>query len=161
MENNKNELYNDFLQQAEALIVPELPVSGNICNLLALFKKYFGHFWVGLYLRQGDRLALGPFIGEPACTLIEWGKGVCGTAASRGETVIVEDVRAFPGYIACHPEPQSEIVVPGRIKGEVQYVLDVDSIHKSAFDETDQQYLEQFNVLISGIIKSAEIMERL
>jgi GAF domain-containing protein len=153
---SKTEQYELFLEQAKALIVSEIPLIGNLCNLLALLKKEFSHFWVGLYIRKGEMLGLGPFIGEPACTVIQWGKGVCGTAASTAETVIVDDVHAFPGYIACHPEPNSEIVVPGFINGEVQYVLDVDSVEKAKFDSIDKKYLEKFNSILSDLISKSK-----
>jgi GAF domain-containing protein len=140
----KQSRYELLLKQMESLIVEDIPASGNISNLLAQMKGSLNLFWVGLYLRQGDTLGLGSFQGLPACTRIHWGKGVCGTAAAKGETVIVEDVTQFPGYIACHAEARSEIVIPGfDAKGEVSFVLDVDSEELAAFDETDKRYLEQ------------------
>jgi len=150
---NKEEKYKLLLKQLEALVVKNIPADGNICNLLAQMKTEMGYFWCGLYIKQsGNTLGLGPFQGLPACTLIQWGKGVCGTAASTGETQIVNDVSLFPGYIACHAETQSEIVIPGFINNEVAFVLDVDSIEKWYFDDTDKKYLTLVTEIIAGII---------
>ena len=142
-----------LLKQIDSIIVPEIPDSGNICNILGLLKSELNHFWAGIYIKNGNTLGLGPFQGLPACTVIQWGRGVCGTAASKGETIIVDDVSEFPGYIACHAETASEIVVPGFNNGEVTFVLDVDSAEKAAFDKIDQVYLEQVAAILSRFIK--------
>jgi len=150
---DKNEKYALLIKQIESIIVDEIPDSGNICNILGLMKSELDLFWVGLYIRNGSMLGLGAFQGLPACTVIQWGRGVCGTAASSGETVIVDDVSQFPGYIACHAETASEIVVPGFMNGQVAFVLDVDSGSKSAFDEVDKTYLEQISQILSRFVK--------
>ena len=101
-------------------------------------------FWVGFYLVENEKLILGPFQGPLACTEIKFGKGVCGTAWSRGETIIVKDVHQFPGHIACSSETNSEIVLPViDSKGRVVAVLDIDSTEFSYFDNIDQKYLEK------------------
>jgi L-methionine (R)-S-oxide reductase len=149
---SKKEKYEMLIKQVNSLIVNEIPDSGNIGNILALLKSELSLFWIGLYIRKGDMLGLGTFQGLPACTLIHWGKGVCGTAASLGVTQIVADVSLFPGYIACHAETASEIVIPGFKNGVVEFVLDVDSERKSAFDGTDKHYLEQIAAILSRFV---------
>jgi L-methionine (R)-S-oxide reductase len=154
MDSSKTEKYELLLKQINALIVPEIPDEGNIGNILGQMKTELDLFWVGLYIRKGDKLGLGTFQGLPACTVIQWGRGVCGTAASTGKTTIVEDVSKFPGYISCHNETASEIVIPGFKNGDVTFVLDVDSEKVGAFDETDQHYLEQITDIISEFVKA-------
>ncbi len=150
---DKKEKYALLIKQIESIIVNEIPDSGNICNILGLMKAELDLFWVGLYIRNGSTLGLGAFQGLPACTVIQWGRGVCGAAASSGETVIVDDVSEFPGYIACHAETASEIVIPGFINGKVSFVLDVDSASKAAFDSIDKTYLEQISQILSRFVK--------
>jgi GAF domain-containing protein len=116
----------------------------NLSNFVAILKSHFDFFWVGFYLVENEKLILGPFQGPLACTEIKFGKGVCGTAWSRGETIIVEDVHQFPGHIACSSETNSEIVLPLiDSKGRVVAVLDIDSTEFSDFDNIDQKYLEK------------------
>jgi L-methionine (R)-S-oxide reductase len=148
----KKERYEMLLRQIDSLIVHEIPDTGNICNILALIKAELDLFWIGLYIRKNDTLGLGPFQGLPACTVIQWGKGVCGTSAAEGKTKIVDDVTLFPGYIACHTETASEIVMPGFKNGKVAFVLDVDSASKASFDETDQYYLEKITSTLSQFV---------
>jgi L-methionine (R)-S-oxide reductase len=104
---------------------------------------------VGFYLVKGDELVLGPFQGPIACTRIRHGKGVCGACWARAETVLVPDVEAFPGHIACSSESKSEIVVPILKDGQVVAVLDVDSDQLNDFDTDDQAALEQLMQLAS------------
>jgi GAF domain-containing protein len=105
-------------------------------------------FWVGFYLVKENQLVLGPFQGPIACTRINFGKGVCGTSWKEAKTIIVPDVDAFPGHIACSSASKSEIVVPGFSNGKVSMVLDVDSDVLNDFDETDQKYLEQLMKIV-------------
>ncbi|MNP28373.1 Free methionine-R-sulfoxide reductase [compost metagenome] len=105
--------------------------------------------WVGFYLYDGKELVLGPFQGLPACIRIPIGRGVCGTAASERRTLLVDDVHAFPGHIACDEASQSEIVVPMFKNGELYGVLDIDSPLKNRFDSEEQQFLEQFVEILS------------
>ncbi len=100
--------------------------------------------WCGFYLTVNSRLELGPFQGKIACTAIDYGKGVCGTAALRNETVLVRDVHTFDGHIACDSASNSEIVVPLRKNGGVIGVLDIDSPLFARFDEADRAGLERF-----------------
>jgi GAF domain-containing protein len=103
---------------------------------------------VGFYLVRQDELVLGPFQGPVACTRIRKGKGVCGTSWAKAQTLVVEDVEAFPGHIACSSLSRSEIVVPIIRDGVVRGVLDVDSTDLAAFDATDQLYLERIVALV-------------
>lgn len=100
--------------------------------------------WAGFYIMRGGRLELGPFQGKTACTVIETGRGVCGTAAAEDRTQLVPDVHAFPGHIACDSASRSELVVPLHRKGELYGVLDIDSPSKGRFTESDREDIEVF-----------------
>ncbi|MBC3539659.1 GAF domain-containing protein [Rufibacter sediminis] len=140
---SKEEKYKALLPQIEALVGPETDLIANLSNVMAALKQSFGFFWVGAYLTKENQLVLGPFQGPVACTRIPFHKGVCGACYTRRETIIVPDVEAFPGHIACSSASKSEIVVPVIKDGEVKMVLDVDSDELNDFDEVDQKYLEQ------------------
>ena len=109
--------------------------------------------WAGFYLMRNGRLELGPFQGKTACTVIEPGKGVCGTAVTEDRTQLVPDVHLFPGHIACDSASNSEIVVPLRLSGEVCGVLDIDSPYKGRFTEEDQAGLESFAAALEAILE--------
>ncbi|MCY9665313.1 GAF domain-containing protein [Paenibacillus alginolyticus] len=148
-EGTREDHYALLIQQVEALIHDEPNRIANLANAAALLGQFLSDVnWVGFYLldETSDKkeLVLGPFQGLPACVRIPLGKGVCGTSAERRETVLVPDVHAFPGHIACDAASQSEIVVPILVGNELVGVLDIDSPIKSRFDDIDQQYLEQF-----------------
>jgi L-methionine (R)-S-oxide reductase len=120
-----------------------------VCNLAnasaLLFSQMDRLNWAGFYLLKGGHLLVGPFQGKPACARIAMGKGVCGTAAARRETVVVPDVHEFPGHIACDAASQSEIVVPMvRADGTLVGVLDIDSPVKARFNDADARGLEAF-----------------
>ena len=135
--------YREALEQLEALCEPSGDLIANLANASALLKDCIPlASWVGFYVRRGDQLVLGPFQGKVACTTIAFGRGVCGTAAAAKETVVVRDVEAFPGHIACDAGSRSEVVVPLVRDGEVVAVLDVDSYELAAFDAVDAQGLE-------------------
>jgi L-methionine (R)-S-oxide reductase len=144
----KEAIYQAILPQIEALLFGEVDQYANMANMAAALKEAFDFFWVGFYLVKNDQLVLGPFQGPIACTRINLGKGVCGTSWQKKQTLIVEDVDAFPGHIACNSASRSEIVVPGIKGGEVKFVLDVDSDQLNDFDEMDQLYLEQLVQLL-------------
>ena len=115
-----------------------------MANVAAVLHESFGFWWTGFYRVAGNELILGPFQGPVACMHIPFGKGVCGTAWQRNGTVVVPDVEAFPGHIACSSASRSEIVVPvHRPDGAVIAVLDIDSDRLAAFDETDKEWLEK------------------
>lgn len=141
--------YSLLLSQLEALIEGETNSISILANATALLKEASGWFWVGFYMVNGDQLELGPFQGTPACFKIPYGKGVCGASWARGETIIVEDVEKFPGHIACSSLSRSEIVVPLRINGIIQGVLDIDSKDINTFTEEDAQGLKLFCDILS------------
>lgn len=136
--------YEELVPQLDALFDGEPDLVANLANAAAALKECVtAASWVGFYLRRGDELVLGPFQGKVACVRIAIGRGVCGTAAAEARTVVVEDVDAFPGHIACDAGSRSEIVVPiVRDPGHVLGVLDVDSYAPAAFDEIDARGLE-------------------
>ena len=146
---NKQEQYQSLIPQIAALLDGELDLVANLANICAALKEQFKWFWVGFYLVKENELVLGPFQGPVACTRIAKGKGVCGAAWEQGATLIVPDVDAFPGHIACSSISRSEIVIPIFHNNAVAGVLDVDSEHFSQFDQTDAEYLEQIIKLIT------------
>jgi len=146
---NKAEQYQSLIPQIEALLMGEPDLVANLANVCAALKEQFKWFWVGFYLVKGDELVLGPFQGPVACTRIGLGKGVCGTSWQQEKTLIVPDVDAFPGHIACSSLSKSEIVLPLFSNGKVVGVLDVDSAEVNEFHETDAKYLQQIIELIS------------
>ncbi|ASS50283.1 MAG: diguanylate cyclase [Candidatus Fluviicola riflensis] len=139
----KTEQYQQLLPQIKALVGGESNRTANLANTAAALKTAFGFFWVGFYTVEENQLVLGPFQGPIACTRIAKGKGVCGTAWERNETLVVPDVDAFPGHIACSGDSRSEIVIPITKNGIVEAVLDVDSNQLNNFDQTDAQYLTE------------------
>ena len=146
---SKKELYENLLPQIASLIESETDIIANMANISACLKDTFNFWWVGFYRVIGEELLLGPFQGPLACTRIRKGKGVCGTAWQKAQTVIVPDVDAFPGHIACSSLTKSEIVVPIINKGLVTAVLDIDSEKADNFDDTDKFYLEKIAVLFA------------
>ncbi len=148
------EIYEQILPQIESLINPAEPLVSNLANVSAVLKESFDKIsWVGFYLLKDDRLYLGPFQGKVACTVIELGKGVCGTSALKKETLIVDDVHKFPGHIACDGGSNSEIVVPIIKDDKVYGVLDLDSYKFSAFNNTDKRFLENLcSLLVERIV---------
>lgn len=145
----KAEKYEQLLPQLEALTTGETDLIANLSNAMAALKEVFGFFWVGAYLTKEEQLVLGPFQGPVACTRIAFNRGVCGAAYTQRATMLVADVEAFPGHIACSSASKSEIVVPV-FKGEaVVMVLDVDSDKLNDFDETDKLYLEKLAELMA------------
>ncbi len=145
---NKQEQYQSLIPQIDALLHGETDLVANLANVAAALKEQFKWFWVGFYLVKNNELVLGPFQGPVACTRIAKGKGVCGVAWEQAKTLIVPDVDAFPGHIACSSASRSEIVIPIFKKDEVVGVLDVDSEELNQFDETDAKYLEQIIKLL-------------
>ena len=137
------EQYLLLIKQVKSLLNKNDNFLSNLSNLTALLKQTFEKIsWVGFYLFDGKKLYLGPFQGKIACTQIEIGKGVCGSAAKKSKTIIVDNVDLFPGHIVCDFDSKSEIVVPVISNNQLYGVLDVDSTELSAFNETDKKYLE-------------------
>lgn len=145
--------YTDLIPQLKGLIAGETDSIANISNLMAALKQAFDFLWVGVYFVKNDELVLGPFQGPIACTRIKKGKGVCGAAWEKGQTIVVENVEEFPGHIACSSDSKSEIVLPAFKNGKVALVLDIDSEELATFDQTDKKYLEQVIQLIESVIK--------
>ncbi len=130
------------------MVSMEHDLIANMANVAALLHETFGWWWTGFYRVDGESLVLGPFQGPMACTRIPFGRGVCGTAWERRETIIVPDVEQFPGHIACSSLSRSEIVVPIFKDDAVVGVLDIDSKELSAFDQTDAIWLEKIVALL-------------
>ena len=145
---DKQEQYQSLIPQIEALLEGETDLIANQANAIVALKEQFKWFWVGFYTVKNGELVLGPFQGPVACTRIAKGKGVCGAAWEQGKTLVVPDVDAFPGHIACSSLSRSEIVVPIYQNNEIVAVLDVDSEELDQFDQTDAQYLEQIVKLL-------------
>ena len=140
----KTEKYRLLERQVAALLEGETDVIAKMANIAAVLHGNFGFWWTGFYRVTGDELVLGPFQGPVACMHIPFGKGVCGTAWKRNETVVVPDVEQFPGHIACSRASRSEVVVPVHgPDGAVTAVLDIDSDRLATFDEEDQVWLER------------------
>ena len=146
---SKQEQYEQLLPHIKALISGEKDLIANLANISAVLKEQFKWWWVGFYLVKENELVLGPFQGPVACTRIQKGRGVCGTSWVNKQTILVPDVHAFPGHIACSALSQSEIVVPLIKEDQVWAVLDVDSEHLHHFDETDKIGLERITRLLS------------
>lgn len=144
----KEEKYLSILPQIQALLEGEGDLIANLANVAGALREQFSWWWIGFYIVKQDELVLGPFQGPVACTRIQKGRGVCGTAWAESKTIIVPDVEAFPGHIACSSFSRSEIVVPLMINGKVWAVLDADSEQLAHYDETDQRYLEEIVALI-------------
>lgn len=144
----KEEKYKELITQISALVAGETDEIANMANVAAVLHETFGFWWTGFYRVEKEELVLGPFQGPIACTRIPFGKGVCGTAWAKAETVTVPDVHKFAGHIACSSASNSEIVVPVRKNGKIKAVLDIDSTAFDTFDETDRIYLEQIADLL-------------
>lgn len=148
---SKTAKYELLFKQIEALVEGETDTVSVMANVSAAIHEAMGFFWTGFYIVRDDELRLGPFQGSVACMHIAFGRGVCGTAWQRRETVVVPDVEQFPGHIACSSLSRSEIVVPVfGAAGTVVAVLDIDSRDLGTFDETDRQWLEKIVALLSA-----------
>lgn len=145
----KEEQYLAAFREIQSRMEKGGDLIGDLGNAAAVLKKRLGFYWVGFYFVSGNTLVLGPFQGTPACVFLPFGEGVCGTCAMKKIAVLVPDVSAFPGYIACDPLSKSEIAVPVfDPDGNIQAVLDADSENPDAFDETDKRNLEHVAELL-------------
>lgn len=140
----------DSLQKLLVSLIEDEPNQiANLSNAAALLNQHLDRInWAGFYLLEKDTLVLGPFQGLPACVRIPLGKGVCGTAALKRETIVVPNVHEFPGHIACDQASRSEIVVPMIKNNELIGVLDIDSPEENRFDAHDAEMLEQFVAIL-------------
>ena len=157
---DRKEKYAELLPQIQGLLEGESDSIANLANVSAALKTTFGFLWVGFYRVQGSELVLGPFQGPVACVRIAKGKGVCGTAWVEDRTIVVDDVDAFPGHIACSPDSRSEIVVPIHVAGDVAYVLDIDSSELGAFGDVDIQSLAELAAMVEKALEMAIWDER-
>ena len=145
----KAQQYDLLALQLKALLEGETDPVAKMANMAAVLHAEFGFWWTGFYRVSGEELILGPFQGPVACMHIPFGKGVCGTAWARNETVVVPDVGQFPGHIACSSASRSEIVVPVHDRnGAVVAVLDIDSDRLGTFDDVDKEALERLVKLL-------------
>lgn len=148
---DKQSRYRELLSQIEVFAnADDNPISV-LSNCAAVMKVVFPkeYFWVGFYIVDDDELILGPFQGTPACTRIKFGRGVCGTAWKECRSLVVEDVEAFPGHIACSSLSKSEIVVPLFSDGIVVGEIDIDSTELATFDNVDREYIEKAAEMIA------------
>lgn len=143
---SREDRYRELLPQLEALWKGEQDLVANMANTASALRMAFGFFWVGFYRVVGEELVLGPFQGDLACTRIGFGKGVCGAAWAEKKALVVPDVDAYPGHIACSSLSRSEVVVPALdAQGNVHWVMDVDSDKLQDFTQADADYLTQIN----------------
>ncbi len=149
---NKQERYETLIPQIESLVAGETDFIANLSNIVAALKQTMNFFWVGVYVVKENQLVLGPFQGPIACTRINFGKGVCGTAWKEKKTILVPDVEAFPGHIACSSASKSEIVLPVLKGDNVALVLDVDSDKLNDFDNVDQAALEKVIKIVERLL---------
>ncbi len=145
----KNDQYRSLIPQISALLSIETDEIANMANVCAALKEQFNFFWVGFYMVKHDELVLGPFQGPVACSRIQKGKGVCGSSWDQEKILIVPDVDAFPGHIACSSASRSEIVLPIIRNGLVIGVFDVDSKELNSFDQSDAINLSMILELIT------------
>ena len=150
---SKPEFYGELVTAADALTAGEPDGVANMANVAALLWQLVPELnWAGFYRSIGQELVLGPFCGKPACIRIPLGRGVCGTAASSGESQLVEDVHAFAGHIACDADSRSELVVPVKRGGETIAVIDLDSPSPARFDAEDRAGIEALAELVAARI---------
>jgi len=149
----KEQTYQELMPQIEALVAGEPNMLANISNMMSALKYTFDWLWVGVYFVREDELVLGPFQGPIACTRIQLGRGVSGTAWNNKETIVVANVDEFPDHIICNAASKSEIVIPVFDKqNEVALILDIDSDKLNDFDEVDEKYLTQVVRLIESFL---------
>lgn len=149
---DKSVIYEELIPQIRSLVETESDLIANLANIAAILKEEMDFFWVGFYFVKGEELVLGPFQGPVACTRIERGKGVCGEAWERGDSILVPNVNQFPGHIACNARSKSEIVLPIFQRETVFIVLDIDSDTLNDFDEIDEKYLFKIKEIIEQMI---------
>ena len=152
---DKKERYATLIPQLESLVAGEGDLIANLANIVAALKQTMDFFWVGFYFVKEGQLVLGPFQGPVACTRIDFGKGVCGTAWKEMKTIVVPDVNVFPGHIACSSASLSEIVLPVLRGNEVAMVLDVDSDQLNAFNDHDTLGLAQVVRLTERLLENS------
>ncbi|GJJ04596.1 hypothetical protein RugamoR64_51340 [Duganella rhizosphaerae] len=150
----KRAMFDDLRSQLTGLVHGESDLIANTANFSSLvFNSMPGLNWAGFYFLKGDELVLGPFQGKPACIRIKKGRGVCGTTVVEGKSIVVADVHAFPGHIACDVNSRSELVVPVRgVDGEIVGVFDLDSPLPNRFDQTDADGIEMLVKILEATL---------
>jgi GAF domain-containing protein len=149
----KQAMYADLRSQLQGLLAGETDVIANTANFSSLvFNTMPGLNWAGFYFLKGDELVLGPFQGKPACIRIKKGRGVCGSTVEKGEPILVPDVHAFPGHIACDVNSRSELVVPVFAGGAIHGVFDLDSPLPNRFDEVDSEGIQSLVRLLEATL---------
>jgi L-methionine (R)-S-oxide reductase len=148
----KRDRYDVLIPQIASLVEGEKDIVANLSNIAAALRQTMGFFWVGFYLVKDGQLVLGPFQGPIACTRINFGKGVCGASWKEKRTILVPDVEAFPGHIACSSDSKSEVVLPAFKGDDVALILDVDSDRLNDFDEIDVMYLERVMRIVEAFL---------
>ena len=141
----------ELIEQIKAIIDKEAPLITNLSNASAVLNQMDNINWCGFYIVKDNTLYLGPFQGEVACTKIEYGKGVCGTALKEEKTIIVDDVNKFKGHIACSSKSKSEIVVPIKKGNKVVALIDIDSPIYNRFSESDKNILENISIILKEL----------
>ena len=149
---SREKIYKEIIPQIEDLISGETDLIANLANVAAALKEAFNFLWVGFYIVKNNELVLGPFQGPVACTRIQKGKGVCGTAWLEKRAILVPDVDKFPGHIACSSLSKSEIVIPVLKDGNVIMILDIDSDKLNDFSEIDKKYLSDLMRKLEEVI---------
>ena len=144
-------MYEILLKQIESIIDKDIPLISNLANVASILYTMEDINWAGFYLFDKDRLVLAPFQGEVACTIIPLNKGVCGAAASKKETIVVNDVNTFKGHIACSSKSKSEIVVPILKDNRLIGVIDIDSPIYSRFSNVEKEFLEKVSDIIAAL----------
>ena len=150
---------NELAEQIKNLTNDKLPLVSNLSNAAAILATMDNINWAGFYLVEGNSLYLGPFQGEPACTLIQKGKGVCGKAFEEKKTQIVKNVKKFKGHIACSTLSRSEIVVPIISGGEVKAVIDMDAPVINRFEDKDREILEEIAGFLAKLFIKGNVKE--
>ncbi|WP_332853804.1 GAF domain-containing protein [Duganella sp. S19_KUP01_CR8] len=150
----KRAMFDDLRSQLTGLVHGESDLIANTANFSSLvFNSMPGLNWAGFYFLKGDELVLGPFQGKPACIRIKKGRGVCGTTVVEGKSIVVADVHAFPGHIACDVNSRSELVVPVRgVDREIVGVFDLDSPLPNRFDQTDADGIEMLVKILEATL---------
>jgi len=149
----KQAMYADLRSQLQGLLAGETDVIANTANFSSLvFNTMPGLNWAGFYFLKGEELVLGPFQGKPACIRIKKGRGVCGSTVEKGEPILVPDVHAFPGHIACDVNSRSELVVPVFAGGAIHGVFDLDSPLPNRFDEVDSEGIQSLVRLLEATL---------
>ncbi len=150
---DRKQIYDEIAPQIESLVAGETDLTANLANICAALKEAFGFFWVGFYIVKENQLVLNAFQGPIACARINFDKGVCGSCYTKKEIVIVPDVEAFPGHIACSSASKSEIVLPVfDASGAVKMVLDADSDKLDDFSDIDAEGLGKIVKIIEKLL---------